>query len=48
LNERIVALDATIHYFGETLQQVQQQVPPSFQVIYNPEADENGVMMASL
>jgi hypothetical protein len=48
LNERVVALDATIHYFGEALQQVQQQVPGSFQIIYNPEVDENGVMLASL
>jgi hypothetical protein len=48
LQERAATLSATIHQFGGTLQQVQQQAPPSFQIVYNPDADEHSVMMASL
>jgi len=45
LNERMQRLDGIVREFGGTLQTIQEQVPPNFQITYRPEVDDGGIML---
>jgi len=48
LYERVYNLDGSIHRFGGTLRQMQDQVPPNFRVTYHHNMDEDGTIMITM